>query len=225
MFDPEVFKPMVRDVARSVSNNFPPYVTAEDTEQTLYVWIYENRNTVQKITEDGPGWEPKIARLMRKAAFGYCAKEKASIEGYDTADLFKYSLPKLQALLPDVFDYDSWQSFGQHGDGQPSSKPQANQTGDRLAELVDIKIAINRLKGETATLLYLQYACLYTSEMLADHFGITAEAAKKRSQRALTALRKQLGYKPANEAPGVAERRTVLSNAAARAALTNGYEG
>lgn len=225
MLDPEVFRPLVRDIARSVSNNFPPYVTAEDTEQTLYLWLLQNKNTVEKITEDGPDWEPKIARIMRKAAFGYCAKEKAAIEGYDTADLFKYTIPKLQTLLPDVFDYDSWQSFSQHGDGQPSSKPQANQTGDRLAELVDIKIAVNRLKGETSSLLYLQYACLYTSEMLADHFGISVEAAKKRSQRALTALRKQLGYKPTGEAPGTIERRAVTSNAAARAALNTYYEG
>ena len=62
-------------------------------------------------------------------------------------------------------------------------------------------------------------------ENLADHFGIGVEAAKKRAQRAVGAVQKELGRKPYEEQPRGAERRSVVSNAAARARQSSYYEG
>jgi DNA-directed RNA polymerase specialized sigma24 family protein len=224
--DPEVFRPMIRNVARSVSGKFPPYITAEDTEQALYLWLYEKRATVLATVEDSPDdWEAKIASTMRKVAFDYCAKEKASTEGYDVADLYRYSLQKIKSLLEDVFHYADWQSFGQQGDGQPRSRGLANQTGDRIAELTDVRAAVERLPHDTKELLYYQHVMHYSIENLADHFGIGVEAAKKRAQRAVGAVQKELGRKPYEEQPRGAERRSVVSNAAARARQSSYYEG
>lgn len=224
--DPEVFRPMIRNVARSVSGQFPPYVTAEDTEQALYLWLYEKRATVLATVEDDPqDWERKIASTMRKVAFDYCAREKADTEGYDVSDLFRYSIPKIKSLLEDVFNYTDWQTFGQGGDGQPRSRGLANQTGDRIAELADVKSAVERLPHDTKELLYYQYVMNYTVENLADHFGIGQEAAKKRAQRAVGAVQKELGRKPYEEQPKAADRRTVKSNAAWRAAAGSQYDG
>jgi DNA-directed RNA polymerase specialized sigma24 family protein len=224
--DPAKFQPMIKQVARSVSKKFPTYVTAEDTEQALYLWLYEKRASVLKTVEDDPqGWEAKIASTMRKVAFDHCAKEKASAEGYSVNDLYRYTIPKIKSLMVDVFYYVDWQSFGQHGDGQPSGRAQANTTGDRIAELTDVKTAAGRLPEETRELLYLVHAMGYTAEMLADHFEIGLEAAKKRMQRAYGAIQKALGHRDPDETPRPSDRRTVRSNSAWRASQSSQYDG
>lgn len=224
--DPAKFMPMVRNVARSVSGQFPPSVTQEDTEQALWLWLYEKRASVLQTVEDDPqDWEAKIASTMRKVAFDHCAREKAAVEGYDTSDLYRYSIPKIKSLLPDIFEYSDWQTFGLKGDGQPGSKPLANQTGDRMVELIDIKAAVQRLPVETRELLYLVHVMQYTTENVADHFGITHEAGKKRVQRAYGAVQRSLGRRDPGAEPSPADRRTVRSNAAWRASQSSLYEG
>ena len=223
--DFDVMTKMVTDVARSVSSGYPPYVTAEDLTGHLWIWVYEKKTQIQKAVEDGPEWEAKIASTLRKVASDYCAREKAAVEGYSVEDLYRYSIPKIKNLLPNVFSYTDWQSFGQHGDGQPTSKPQANTTGDRVAELVDIKAAVQRLPDETKELLYLVHVMNYTTENVADHFGITHEAGKKRAQRAYGAVQRALGRRDSAEQPSPADRRTVRSNAAWLARQGAQYEG
>lgn len=224
--DPSKFMPMVKSVARSVSGQFPTFVTQEDTEQAVWLWLYDKRASVLQTVQDDPeNWEAMIAGTMRKVAFDHCAREKAAAEGYDTSDLFRYSLPKIKTLLPDVFEYQDWQTFGLKGDGQPSAKPQANQTGDRVAELVDVRAAVLRLPADTKSMLYLVYVLNYTAENLADHFGINVEAAKKRLQRSYGSVQRELGRKSPEDSPERPQRRAVKSNAAWRAGQAAQYEG
>ena len=224
--DPAKFMPMVKNVARSVSGQYPASVTTEDTEQAVWLWLYDKRTSVLQTVEDNPNeWESMIASTMRKVAFDHCAKEKAAAEGYSTEDLFRYSIPKIKALLPDVFDYSDWQSFGLKGDGQPGSKPQANRTGDRMVELIDIKAGVKRLPVETRELLYLTHVMHYSTENLAEHFELNHEAAKKRLQRAYGAVQRALGRRDLDDQPRAADRRTVRTNAAWRAAQSTQYEG
>lgn len=223
----DVIHPMVKRVAASTSRNYPPYVEPQDVEGHLWVWIYDKRSTLIKLVEDDPhDWQAKIASTLRKVASDYCAKEKAAVEGYSTDDLYRYSVPKIKTLMPDVFDYADWQTFGQKGDGQPGSKPLANQTGDRMVELIDIKAAVERLPIETKELLYLVHAMAYTQENLADHFEISVEAAKKRAQRAYGAVQRALGRRDSAEEPrSGGDRRVVRSNAAWRAHSASQWEG
>lgn len=216
---------LVKDVARSVSNGYPPYVTADDTEGHLWVHMYERKAWFAQVVEEGDGWEARIGSVLRKEANNYCAKEKADAEGYSPEDIYRYPLSKIRLLLDDVFSYEDWQSFGLHGDGQPVAKIQANQTGDRIAELVDVKSAIEAMDDETYNLLVWHYKYQYTMPMLAEEFGITVEAVKKRAQRALTALQKQLGRKDYSDESSASGGRTVRSNAAHRAAVSTQYDG
>jgi DNA-directed RNA polymerase specialized sigma24 family protein len=224
--DPAKFTPMVKNVARSVSGQFPTSVTIEDTEQALWLWLYEKRASVLQTVQDSPDeWEAKIAGTMRKVASSHCAREKAATEGYSLEDLYRYSIPKIKSLLPDIFEYSDWQSFGRKGDGQPGSKPLANQTGDRIAELVDVKAAVKRLPDSTKELLYLVHVYHYSAENLAEHFGISLEASKKRLQRSYGAVQRELGRGDPDARPGPSQRRTVRSNAAWRASQASQYEG
>lgn len=222
----DVIHPMVKRVAASVSSSYPSYVTSEDTEGHLWVWIYEKKSTLIKLVEDDPhNWQAKIASTLRKVASDYCAREKAAVEGYSVEDLYRYTIPKIKALLPDIFEYQDWQSFGLKGDGQPSSKPQANQTGDRIAELVDVRSAVKALPEETKELLYLVHVYQYTAENVAEHFEISDEAAKKRMQRAYGAVQRALGRRDSLTEPSTPNRRAVKSNAAWRASQSSLYEG
>ena len=224
--NPEHFRSMVRQTAYSVSSKFPPYISAEDTEQELYLWLYEKRAWVLQVMEDEPQYaDSKIASIMRKVAFDHCNKEKAESEGYDSADVYRYTVPKIRRLLSDVFDYEDWQSFAMKSDGQPTSRGQANETGDRLAELVDVKIALERITDDHYNVIVWHYKMHFTMENIADEAGISVDAAKKRHTRALSSLQRTLGYKDPSEEPSPADRRLVRSNAAARAALSNSYEG
>lgn len=224
--NPEYFRGMVRQVAWSVSSKFPPYISSEDTEQELYLWLYTKRSWVLEQMQDDPRQaENRITALMRKVAFDHCNSEKAASEGFDPADVYRYTIPKIKTLLSDVFDYEDWQSFGMKGDGQPTARGLANQTGDRVAELVDIKIALDRLSDDHYNAILWTYKYHYTAENIALEAGISDEAAKKRQQRALSSLQKILGYKEPEDKPNPADRRIVRTNAAAQAALSNAYEG
>lgn len=224
--DPAKFTPMVKNVARSVSGQFPTSVTIEDTEQALWLWLYEKRASVLQTVQDSPDeWEAKIAGTMRKVASSHCAREKAATEGYSLEDLYRYSIPKIKSLLPDIFEYSDWQSFGRKGDGQPGSKPLANQTGDRIAELVDVKAAVKRLPDNTKELLYLVHVYHYSAENLAEHFEISVEAAKKRLTRSYGAVQRELGRGDPDARPGPSQRRTVRSNSHWRASQASQYEG
>lgn len=224
--NPEYFRGMVRQVAFSVSSKFPPYIDAADTEQTLWLWLYQKRSwIVEQMQEDPRQAENQITALMRKVAFDHCNSEKAASEGFDPADVYRYTIPKIKTLLSDVFDYEDWQSFGMKGDGQPTARGLANQTGDRIAELVDVKIALDRLSDDHYNVILWTYKYHYTAENVATEAEISEEAAKKRQQRALSSLQKILGYKEPEGKPNPANRRTVRTNAAAQAALSNAYEG
>lgn len=215
----DAFLPVVRKISLSVAKNFPSYVQASDAEGAILLWLLEKKAWVEETVRDDPqDWERKITPLMRKVAFDHCNKEKAAAEGYDPSDIYTYSAPKLVALLPDMFDYMDWQAFGLSGDGQPTGKPQANTTGDRIAELVDIKAAFERLKGEHQQVLSLYYQWNMPMDAISEELNISLEAAKKRSQRALAALQRNLGFKPQEEVRKVEERRTVKSNSSWRAA-------
>jgi hypothetical protein len=82
-----------------------------------------------------------------------------------------------------------------------------------------------RLPDETKELLYLVHVFNYTAENLGEHFGISLEASKKRSQRAYGAVQRELGRKDPGEEPRPADRRTVRSNASWRASQASQYDG
>lgn len=226
MIDAEKLRPFIEEVARTVSSRFPSYVSAEDTAQDLWVWAYENENTVLKVMEDGEAWERRLRPLMTKAAGSSVSKEEAKTNGYSLDDVFEYSTTAVRALLENAFNYEDWQSFGQIGDGQPGAKRQVNESGDGIAMLVDVKSAAEKLNEDQYNTLIKVYRDHYTSAMLAFELDITEEAAKKRVSRAVQALRKRLGKKSlADLRGGWDDRRHSIGNAEAAYITDKGYEG
>lgn len=214
--------PMVKQVAKSVNRQFPPNILLEDTEQALWLWAYQNEKSISKrILEDPETWIQQIASTMRKEGMSYCLKERSVIEGYASEDYQKYSVKQVRLLLEDVFDHTDWQSFAMSHDGQPRSRGQANATGDRLASLVDVSIALKKLRTEQYNVIVWTYKFGYTVDQIAEEYDCSLDAARKRVERAVGALVRALGPREQAEYTG---RRIVRSNAAWMAANSNQYE-
>lgn len=222
----DVLLPLAQKVAKSVADSFPTYVERDDIEQSICVWLLENKSLLMKIeAEDRDSLAAKITPLMRKAAFSAANGEKAAAEGYAPGDVYTYTIEKIQTMIEDVFDYKDWQSGEIKSDGMPHSRGQANETGDRIAELVDIKAAIERLNTDSYNLLVWRYKYNWPMAAIGEELEITENAAVKRHRAALRGVQKQLGYKTPEELPNAPqERRAVRTNASARAALSSNYD-
>src|SRR5882724_3419359 len=178
--DYEQLMPLIKKVAASTSRSFPSYIETADVEGELLLWLFQNKTWVGKTIESSPeGWESSVVPLMRKAAFEHCNKEKAAAEGYDPSDIYRYSIPKIQSLIADAFDYKDWQSFNSISGGLRHARQQANTTGDRVVELIDVKTALLKLKDDSYKALAWQYRFGYSMADAAQEQGITLEAAKK----------------------------------------------
>lgn len=222
----ETLAPMVKEISKQTTRRFPHNILTEDTEQAVWLWALENRKSISRVIEENPEeWIPMIATTMRKAAYKHCFDEKAALAGSEPEDTQKYGTRQVKVLLEDVFDHEDWQSFALRSDGQPKGRAQANTTGDRLAELVDVKIALEKIREEQYNALVWHYKYGYTFEQLAEEYGSSIDAARKRVERAVGAVRRALGPKdqedPLSDYTG---RRSVRSNAAWRAASDNYYE-
>lgn len=216
--------PFVRETARSVSSTYPSFVSSQDTEQALWIWVYAKKEKVLRLLA-GERWDGKLRRALQNEAVVFCSKEKAAVIGYSIEDLFNYSIPVIKELLVDVFDYESWQSFASFGDGQPKSKGQANETGDRVASLVDVKKALSEIPEEAYNLIVWHYKYNWTNEMLGEELGVSTAAAEKRLQRAVGAVQRKLGRQEREEYQQPARRRPGASNASAMSDLYQQYEG
>lgn len=222
--DYKLFRKTVKNVALQVTRSFGnSSLDSRDTEGHLWLWLYEKRESVRKLVEEDSQWEPQIASTLRKVASSYCAGEKAVTEGYDPRDTFIYSLQKVTSLLESVFEYEDWQSFAISMDPTPRAKRQVNESGDRNAELSDIKAALERLPDNHYNALLWTYKFHLTTEQLGVEMEVSTEAAKKRLQRAREALQRECGKKVQPEETGVTGRREVKSNAAWAAATSNQY--
>lgn len=220
--DPKIVLPLLNRAAHAAIRNQPSYVLQEDVYGELVVWLYQRKSSIQKLIDEHPeSWQQQLFSTALKAATSYASKERAAVEGSPEAG-YLYSMNKIKDLLPDAFDYEDWQTFGKSGDGQPRGKAIVSHGNTRAAELIDIKIALEKLPSETQQLLELYYGQGLTMPVIANHLGLNLETAKKRAQRALTALQKALGKRDRLTEP---ERRTVRSNAAWQAATSHDYSG
>jgi DNA-directed RNA polymerase specialized sigma24 family protein len=209
---------MIERISRSLGREYE--VDYEDVRSELHVWYLENKDKAQELLDmDRAGLlDHRLTSIARR----FCAKERAQSLGYDPSDIAHYNLRSVRELLPDVFDYNNWQSAATFGDGQPRSKPLANQGMDRVSMLIDIKQAVSRLPEEQYNVILWVYKYGYTTEQLAAELEVTLDAAQKRVQRAVRKVQALLTEIRPMDVP---QRRAVLNNAASRAVQSGHWEG
>lgn len=225
MIDYTALTPLVERVTSAVHASFPQHHDVDDTKQHLWLWVFENKNTIDGLIRNDESWERQLYSTMTKEATKFLKKEDSASYGYSQEDVFSYPTAVIEELLSQIFDYEDWQSFGHHGDGQPKAKAQANMTGDRIAMLIDTKSAVGRLKDDHYNAIIWVYKYGFTPADLAEQWEMTEDGARKRVKRAVQAVRGLLGTKPLSDLRKGYEARSGVGNAEAQYITERDYEG
>lgn len=194
MMTDEEMNEFIVKVAGNVAGNFPSYVETDDVASTLWIWYLDNEHTVAKLIRENESWEPMLYGTMVRVASTFALETEAAYHGYSTEDVYHYSVPVVRELLKDAFDYENWQSFSTFGDGQPKSKRQS-ATSDRVDMLIDVKAAVEKLSDDQCNLIIWTYKYQISAQELAGTLEVSETAARKRLERAVKAVQRNLGRK------------------------------
>jgi hypothetical protein len=167
----------------------------DDIAQELWVWFvahprkYKEWSALEQKDRD-----KLIAKSLRNAALKFCEREKARKIGYDTSDLYYYDLSVVEAFLPSIIgdtyvipikiqDLNSKFGSGAISDGN-----------NWLALRSDIAKGYNKLSEAKQNILRLRFSIEQPDwATLAKDMDSTAEGARKKVERALNSLVKNLG--------------------------------
>lgn len=226
MFDHTALEPLLDRVTSMVHGNYPEHHDEDDTKSALWIWVYENQKTIEKIARSADNLEGPLFQMLTNAATSFLKKEDAVTYGYQPEDAFLYPLKAVRELLDNAFDYRDWQPSGDTSDGQPRAKAQVNHGGTYVAMLCDVKIAFGKLnKNQKEVILYF-YKDRFDDEMIADLIGLGLKGAKSRRDRAERAIQKSLGTKPLSDLRrGFTGRSGPSGRAAEQATVERDYEG
>jgi RNA polymerase sigma factor (sigma-70 family) len=208
-------------VARQVSSRsnriHRGLVSTDDLYQHMSLWVLEHWHKIEQWQGE-ESLKYKLRKTFYNEAQKYVAKERSRHSRSPMSDSFYYTHAVLHELLPDVWEHVGWtdtpdmtSEFVAH-----SSKP--SEGGNRLALLSDVAAGLARLNKTDNDLLRMRYAKGGMDfAALAESYGASDEAMRKRVKRALDKLQDRLGGEP----PIWRGRRRVRSNAEAQAEIIN----
>jgi len=216
----ETIYSIARQVASRSNRIHRGLVSTDDLYQHMSLWALEHWHKIEQWQNE-ESLKYKLRRTFYNEAQKYVAKERSRYSRSPMSDSFYYTHQVLHELLPDVWEHVGWvdtpdmsQEFISH-----TSKP--SEGGNRLALLSDVAFGLDRLNKNDKDLLRMRYAQGGMDfAALAETYGASDEAIRKRVKRALDKLQDRLGGEP----PVWRGRRRVRSNAEARAEIRNQEE-
>ncbi|HEY6021285.1 MAG TPA: sigma-70 family RNA polymerase sigma factor [Candidatus Paceibacterota bacterium] len=208
MLDWTRLTPSVQRAVSIAASKFPSHHDTNDIEQSVWVWVLENKNTVTRILteEDGPN---RLDSHLIKVANGAYKKEDAAVYGYQPEDKFFYSVDLIKSVLEVIFNYEDWQSFAMSQDSQPRAKKNPAHGGDNLASYADVKSAVEKLPEDYYNLIVWRYKYSYTFAQIGAETGRDASSVRQRLERALKAIQALLGEQPLSDLRGGYDGRTA----------------
>lgn len=225
MIDYEFVTPAVRKAARIAHSSFPSHYDVSDTEQTLWVWVLENKGTIARITSDSEGSDRTLVWLLVRAANEFLKKEDAATYLYHEEDVFYYSASLIKKILEVVFRHEDWQSFASALDSQPKAKSDPSEGGNNLASYADVSSALGSLSDDQYNAVVWHYKYGKTHADVGRAMGITKSAARNLLDGAVSAIQKTLGQRDLGELRSPAEGASRRGTAASLAAIENQYDG
>ena len=138
--------------ARKAHATSPGVVEFDDLVGEAYMWVSLHKADVVAWRDEGVKGLNKVSLSCYRYCIDQIRKERARTIGYAEQDQYYYSEAVVRSLLPSIWDGDDWTTFTA-GDGQIRSKGLANESGDRLALIVDVRGAFyDSSKIDQATL-------------------------------------------------------------------------
>ncbi len=211
---------IARQVASRANRIHRGLVSTDDLYQHMSLWALEHWHKIEQWQAE-ESLKFKLRKTFYNEGQKYVAKERTRYSRSPMSDTFYYTHQVLHELLPDVWERVGWTDtpdmtaeFIAH-----SSKP--SEGGNRLALLSDVAAGLARLNKNDKDLLRMRYGNGGMDfAALAETYGASDEAIRKRVKRALDKLQDRLGGEP----PIWRGRRRVRSNAEAQAEIRNQEE-
>jgi DNA-directed RNA polymerase specialized sigma24 family protein len=160
------------------------------------MWFVTHPNKYTEWSKLPPKDKEKlIAKSLRNAALKYCEQEKARKFGYDMVDLYYYDASVVEAFLPSILA-DSYEiptkikdlnfQFGKSGE--------VTDGNNWLVLRSDIEKAYNQLAEAKQNILRLRFTTDNSEwSELAKELNTSADGARKRVERAVNSLIRNLG--------------------------------
>lgn len=194
------FGAMVAQISREYHRKYK-MVEREDIVQELWLWFATHTRKLEEWNtnnDEQKTVDKLIAKSLRNAAYDYCIKEKARVEGYSIEDVFFYKKEFIKMLLPAIIanDWDRVNNAISLG-GKPPKAP--SESNDWMAYVADIKLALHKLSDEERKLVEEFYGNDITGSELHEQVlpgKTTARAAVMQANRALNKMVKTLGGFP-----------------------------
>lgn len=212
------YEATVRAVAYSIGKSYLSYVHLGDVEQDLWMAIYENEVSFRAYKTIPAAANAALGRRAHQ----YCEKQRTAFLGLSEPHYALYSPKAVRELLQDCFDYEDWQSFATKNDAMPKAK-RLEATSDRLAMLIDVKTATDKLPAKEYSIVVARFKYRYTDDQMADMLEIAPQSVKTAVSRAVKQLTELLN--PTQVDHEYVGKRKVKSNAAARAETSNQWDG
>lgn len=207
-----------------------PQITFADVRQELHTHCIANLPRFFEYMQRGEEGERIIRAALNREARKYAMKEREAVTGISFEDQAWYTPKAIRSILPDVYEYANWQSFGASAEER---KPTAiiNATGDRLAAIIDVKAALEKILPDQRDLLWEYYHLRDSVSVIAERRDISEAATNSRITRAVYAVREALGgprpsdpYEATNgQFDTRSKGRRAVSNSAARRMTEGNY--
>ena len=190
------------------------YVEHADVLSELYVWVAKHEKYVLEWREQGQHGDNKLNVALYRAGHEYASRERARRTGAKMGDFFWYTPAVVEDLLPDVWEYSSWQGSNQVETDMPRGKSRPGEGGNRQAMMIDLAYAITTLSPDEQRILRDRFYVYphRSTEELAHMWELTADGFRKRVDRAIGRIVERLGGEP----PFWQGGRRAKSNAAAQ---------
>jgi hypothetical protein len=188
------YNDMVQTLANDYARKYS-MLERDDIAQELWVWFvahprkYKEWSALEQKDRD-----KLIAKSLRNAALKYCERAKSQKIGYDMSDLYYYDTSVVEAFLPSIIGetYEIPTKIKDLG-----SQVKSNEVSDGnnwLALRSDIAGGYYKLTEAKQNVLRLRFSIEQPDwATLAKDMDSTPEGARKKVERALASLVKNLG--------------------------------
>lgn len=191
----EEYGGLVSYIANEYSKRYR-MLDADDIKQEIWLWFITHPNKVKywKENHNEKDRNKLINRSLRNAAQKYCTKEKAKTIGYEVADLFYYEPAIIEEFLPYILTDSYFIPVGINDINYKPDRSVVSEGNTWLAVRADISTAYESIDERHQNVLRLRFGSVSTTlEDVGNELNISADAARKRVDRAMKALIDELG--------------------------------
>jgi hypothetical protein len=168
-----------------------------DLVAEAHLWIVENYEKIEKWRDEGRHGENKLRNACRQRCLTVIARERRKRSNLQPGDVFYYTPQMLREILPNIWDEDDWTTGQQVTSGEVRGSSRPAEGNNRLAMIVDVRVAFYNLRENDQKLLCDMYRDGgLPVDVMAAQWEVTERTIKRREERVLDKMVERLGGEP-----------------------------